>query len=479
MVPALYAQLDAGVLGIWGTDASEDIIVRQIAGRLSVDDADILVNGVPRPDVSVLAVRRIEIACGAGDDTVYLNSQTVAGQQPIKKTAYVWGEAGNDWVEGGEGKDIVDLGTGEDVAFGHSGNDVLWAEGTNCSLNGGNGNDRIEAEAGEMVLEGGSGNDLLQAFGNGSGWLDGGLGNDRIYGGDGDDVLIGGPGNDRMLGGGGADELDGGLGADIMWGSWEPKAETLDDGVDTFRDEFDPAQFIYRNATVSDIKQMASPLCTTLASMAGAIWSGFSFRDSLAYAGGTTYGVALFNPATNEWEGQAVQFDGTWTDLDANVPRNSRGVVLPEFWPVLIARATLLERGVDLSNTNPAYVEANYPAEASDILTRLTSWDAVDVDIADATPAMLRAEFYDGQAIVASTYDGEPEDMTPGIVPNHSYAVIDIIKSSGQWYIYLFNPWGRDFDPTTRSTPAGLDDGLIVLRWDDFVANFYGYAQTV
>ena len=117
MVPALYAQLDAGVLGIWGTDASEDIIVRQIAGRLSVDDADILVNGVPRPDVSVLAVRRIEIACGAGDDTVYLNSQTVAGQQPIKKTAYVWGEAGNDWVEGGEGKDIVDLGTGEDVAF--------------------------------------------------------------------------------------------------------------------------------------------------------------------------------------------------------------------------------------------------------------------------------------------------------------------------------------------------------------------------
>jgi hypothetical protein len=478
-VPALLAQLEAGVLGIWGTDGNDEIIVRQIAGRLSVDTADILVNGSPRTSVSTLAVNRIEIACGAGDDAVYLNSQTVDGQQAIKKPAFVWGEDGSDWVEGGQGKDYIDLGTGEeDVAYGHGGNDTMIAEGVSCFLYGDEGNDRIEAECDEMVLDGGSGNDRVQAYGDGLGWLDGGLGNDTLTGGDGNDVISGGPGHDRMFGYGGADDLDGGNGTDIMWGSWEPKVETLDDGIDTFRDVFDPYRMVYRGTTPSDILQMGSPLCSTLASMSAAAWAGFSLRDSLHYAGGTTYGVALFNPDAGEWEGHSVDFDGTWTDLDANVPRSSRGAVLPEFWPVLIARATLQERGVDLSNTDPAYVEANYRAESSDILTRLTSWDSIDVDMADATPQILRREFYDGQAIVASTYDADPVDMTPGIVPNHSYALIDIIRSGGQWYVYLHNPWGRDFDPATRATPAGLDDGLIVLTWDQFVADFYGYAQT-
>ena len=476
-MPALFAQLNAGVLGIWGTDESEEIVVRQIAGRLSVDTTDIVANGVEWPSISVFAVRRIEIACGDGDDTVYLNSHLVAGQQAITKPTYIWGEGGDDWVEGGQGNDSVDAGTGEDVVFGHNGNDVLYAEGAKLWLYGGAGNDRIEAEGTEMVLDGGQGNDKLIAFGDGNSWLDGGIGNDTLIGGEGSDVMAGGAGNDSLLGNGGADDLDGGLGIDILWGSWAPKQETLEDGVDVFRDQFNPAQYIYNGASVSDIKQMGSPLCVTLASMSAAIWSGFRFADSIDYAGDTTYGVALFNPDTGEWEGHAVEFDGTWTDLDANVPRSATGAVLPEFWPVLIARATLQQRGVDLTNTDTTYVETYYPAEASDALLRLTSWDTADFNVANTTPASLRSAFYAGHAIVASTYD---EDMTtPGIVPNHAYSVIDIAKIGGIWYIYLFNPWGRDFDPTTRPIPAGLDDGLIVLRWDQFVADFESIARTV
>jgi hypothetical protein len=477
-VPALLAQLNAGVLGIWGTDDGDEIVVRQIAGRLSVDGAGILINGVERPSVSILNVKRIDIACGEGNDTVYLNSQMVAGQQAIVKPTYIWGEGGDDWVEGGQGNDSVDAGTGEDVVFGHGGNDVLYAEGAKLFLYGGDGNDRIEAEGTEMVLDGGAGLDRIRAFGDGSSWIDGGIGNDTLTGGEGPDVMTGGVGNDSLLGNGGADDLDGGAGLDILWGSWMPKQETLEDGVDVFRDQFNPAQYIYLGATVSDIMQMGSPLCTTLAGMSAAIWSGFRFADSLDYAGDTTYGVALFNPSSGQWEGHAVEFDGAWTDLDANVPRNAYGVVLPEFWPVLIARATLQQRGVDLANTNIAYIESNYPTDASDILTRLTSWDTADVAVTNTTPAALRAAFYGaGHAFVASTYDDVM--TTPGVVANHAYSVIDIVNIGGIWYVYLFNPWGRDFDTTTRPKPFGVDDGLIVLRWDQFVADFESIARTV
>jgi Ca2+-binding RTX toxin-like protein len=341
------------------------------------------------------------------------------------------------------------------------------------------GHDRIEAEAGQMVLDGGSGNDRMVAHGDGTGWLDGGTGNDILTGGDGDDQLSGGPGTDRMLGGGGADNLDGGTGTDVMWGAWEPRVETLDDGIDTFHDAFNPAATVYKGATVSDIRQMGSPLCVTLASMSAAIWSGFNFRDSIDYAGDNEYGVALFNPDTGEWEGHSVFFDGTWTDLDASVPRAASGAILPEFWPVLIARAALQQRGVDLENTDPAYIDANYPTDASDAITRLTSWDTADVTVAGSNPAALRAAIYAGHAAVAATYDADPEDMTPGVVPNHAYAVLDVLKTAAGWYIYLHNPWGRDYDTTYQPKPDGKDDGLIVLRWDEFVADFYGYARTV
>ncbi|MEO6093412.1 MAG: NosD domain-containing protein [Novosphingobium sp.] len=83
---------------------------------------------------------------------------------------------------------------------------VLYGEGGNDTLQGG-----LVAD----TLYGGTGNDRLLGY-DGDDLLDGGTGNDTLNGGNGDDTLLGGDGNDLLAGDAGADILTGGLGADTF-----------------------------------------------------------------------------------------------------------------------------------------------------------------------------------------------------------------------------------------------------------------------
>jgi hypothetical protein len=101
----------------------------------------------------------------------------------------------------------LDGGVGDDSIYGHEGNDTL---------NGGAGRDRLEGRGGSDMLQGG-----LQAD-----WISGGDGNDTLMGGDGNDTLFGGDGRDALFGGTGGDRLQsgpgdltqmtGGLGGDLF-----------------------------------------------------------------------------------------------------------------------------------------------------------------------------------------------------------------------------------------------------------------------
>jgi Ca2+-binding RTX toxin-like protein len=79
--------------------------------------------------------------------------------------------------------------------------------------------DYIFTESGERknILNGGPGDDTLWG-GNGNDILNGGAGNDILWGKDGDDILNGGAGNDTLWGGNGYDILNGGTGNDILRG---------------------------------------------------------------------------------------------------------------------------------------------------------------------------------------------------------------------------------------------------------------------
>ena len=139
-------------------------------------------------------------------------------------------------VEGSHKNDriVVDVVAGElgdQVSVTFNGSTELFdlADVTSLHVNGSNGNDRIWVSQNFLlntVLDGGKGNDWMWG-GGGADHMMGGAGNDRLFGGDGDDELYGGDGHDKLSGGlgvdhlfgeAGKDRLRGGDGDDFLWG---------------------------------------------------------------------------------------------------------------------------------------------------------------------------------------------------------------------------------------------------------------------
>lgn len=239
---------------------------------------------------------------GFGDDVIY-----GGGGADL-----IYGDMGDDVIHGGDGNDNIETLSGDDIVHGDAGNDIIVALGITARLYGGDGDDSISAlQAGWAEIHGGAGNDSLTAamygrtFGDdgddnlrGSDlhdWLQGGAGNDQIYGGGGsgvdtadyseaavgvtvdlridgwqdtvgsgrdylmsianlngsdhNDILTGGYGvnqldggngadhlsgdigDDRLLGGAGGDRLEGGTGRDFLFG--QAGNDRLDGGAET------------------------------------------------------------------------------------------------------------------------------------------------------------------------------------------------------------------------------------------------------
>ncbi|MDD1795765.1 type I secretion C-terminal target domain-containing protein [Enterovibrio sp. ZSDZ42] len=95
--------------------------------------------------------------------------------------------------------DEIDGGNGDDVLYGYGGNDTI---------DGGNGVDELHGGEGNDSLSGGNGKDILYGDG-GNDTLDGGRGGDRLVGGEGDDTLILGNGPDVVVFESGTDTVEG------------------------------------------------------------------------------------------------------------------------------------------------------------------------------------------------------------------------------------------------------------------------------
>lgn len=93
--------------------------------------------------------------------------------------------------------DRIDGGAGNDTLFGMGGNDVV---------RGGDGDDRVYGNSGDDEVRGGAGSDMVS----------GGSGNDKVFGGAGDDKLTGNSGDDDIRGGGGNDTIEGNSGNDTI-----------------------------------------------------------------------------------------------------------------------------------------------------------------------------------------------------------------------------------------------------------------------
>ena len=157
--PGTYIRVTAalgqdGVLRVVGTEGRDNILLRQINGRISVkvptgvnaqgitpiSVGDQLVN-----DVDAHQIKRIEISGLAGDDCISVDSIPNGGNQPITIPALLDGGTGSNWLIGGAGNDTLLGGPGNDVLLGNDGNDLLVGGGGSDLLVGGRGADTLWA----------------------------------------------------------------------------------------------------------------------------------------------------------------------------------------------------------------------------------------------------------------------------------------------------------------------------------------------
>jgi Ca2+-binding RTX toxin-like protein len=183
----------------------------------------------------------------AGDDNVVLPSTAAeAAEAGYDVNQGFAGGAGNDTIVAGGPADAIDGGDGTDtVSYAGSGGVIVLLQNTDAhgphanepaggtgGLAQGDSYVGIEAVIGSEFADyvfGGAGGTTAYLLGGNDEYdnpetqaaadhVDGGAGNDSIWGGDGADMLIGGEGNDRLSGERGADTLDGGNGVDAVNG---------------------------------------------------------------------------------------------------------------------------------------------------------------------------------------------------------------------------------------------------------------------
>jgi hypothetical protein len=166
------------------------------------------IHGTPGPDVIVARGGADTIDGGGGNDVICSDG----GNDVINAGA------GNDHAYGGAGNDTVNGGPGRDWVNGDGGNDRLdTGPGSGGSAFGGPGNDTIVLHADASFGFGDAGDDRISSFARHTG-LDGGDGNDTLFGSKYADILAGDDGVDFLNGNGGDDTLNGGDGDDTLHG---------------------------------------------------------------------------------------------------------------------------------------------------------------------------------------------------------------------------------------------------------------------
>ncbi|GEM_PF-2506661 len=223
-----------GIERVIGSDFADDLTGTAGADELLGGAGDDILRGTGGADV---------YGGGAGVDLVTYQGMSAAITLDLANPAASSGAAAGDVYSGIEqwggtnqddvmiaddngvtfygygGDDLMNGGAGNDTLFGLLGADVLEGMGGDDFLSGSNGNDVLRGGDGADVLLGGNDDDLL----------DGGAGNDRLVGGFGDDDLKGRIGDDRLFGQAGNDTLLGGAGDDFMTG--ETGDDTLNGGA--------------------------------------------------------------------------------------------------------------------------------------------------------------------------------------------------------------------------------------------------------
>ena len=292
---------DTNVITVSASDPENDNLTYSLSGTdassLSISSSGVITFN-SAPDYETKTSYSITVNVSDGTNTTS-QSLTINITDIIEN-----GSSGNDTINGGSGDDTILGLAGDDTINGNAGNDTLRGGLNVDTINGGDGDDIISADEcydsfdipfdditaacgvatfGGQDLNGGSGNDTIYGNGGGDAIILGGSGDDKIYivsgmssnayadGEDGDDILLnntnnggdsklrGGNGDDHLHGGSGLDTLTGGPGADkfvIKSGEGSSNLDNVSTVTD-FKDGLDKILLVggltYNDITIVDV----------------------------------------------------------------------------------------------------------------------------------------------------------------------------------------------------------------------------------
>jgi Ca2+-binding RTX toxin-like protein len=168
------------------------------------------------------SLSRIDIDVSGGNDFV---------QAPgVTARMNIWGQGGDDSLNGGSGFDMIDGGIGDDVVHGNGGDDTIYGRAGDDTLFGDDGDDYLDGGTGNDHINGGAGNDHEVGY----------LADDVLHGNDGNDLLEAGAGDDTLLGDRGIDNYLGDAGLDTI------------NSVDNTNEQVDCGGGLFDIATVND-----------------------------------------------------------------------------------------------------------------------------------------------------------------------------------------------------------------------------------
>lgn len=182
---------------VFGTGADDTLTLT------SSETGSMVFSGSGNDTIEASLASAVKVEAGAGDDTIFLGSDSYGNGDIGADTLYVGSQ-------GAASGSVLNGGAGEDT--------LMVLEGGNANiLLGAADNDNLQvAEGSGQLLFGGSGGDELRSSDQGG---------NRLYGGSGDDQLYSTV-SDRLFGGAGSDSLYAGVGGDnSLWGG---------DGADNF-----------------------------------------------------------------------------------------------------------------------------------------------------------------------------------------------------------------------------------------------------
>lgn len=155
--------------GLYGGDDDDTITLTNYGNAAGVaSGASFIVAGDGGHDVLTVGYVDAQVYGGAGNDRILVDGNS-----------QIWGGEGDDLILSQETATLTS-GLGDQAMWGEGGNDRLEGGAGDDLLYGGDGDDYLAGGWGADLLEGGAGNDILEASGGEEDRMFGGLGADRF-----------------------------------------------------------------------------------------------------------------------------------------------------------------------------------------------------------------------------------------------------------------------------------------------------------